>query len=410
MEIRPITFLVGPNSSGKSSVLQAILALKQTVESGDQISALILQDYADLGSYRDVVFGHDTKNEIKINFEDSNSNKWSLTYSTQEGRKSIGQIFVKSLECYQKSLENTPFSKNKGSPAFTGEFKITRNPSHSWYEIRLEGQEVMLLKPFDLRKFYILDSKKLIGFSDEMSLLFHLFVSLRNSTEELFNHICHIGPLRKEPERVYTASGAHPRFVGKSGQWTIDILQYDKEVRNIIRIWLKKFNISLDFTLEELKKGSERYEVVLEDYFTHIVVNLADVGFGTSQTLPIIVQGFTSPENATLLIEQPEIHLHPRAQCTMGDLLVDIAKMNKRLIIETHSDILIERVCKHILYKDENEKIKPEDVIIYYFEPTEEGTVIRTITVNENAQFENFQEGFFEERFEEALERAELME
>lgn len=138
-------------------------------------------------------------------------------------------------------------------------------------------------------------------------------------------------------------------------------------------------------------------------------MNLADVGFGISQILPIIVQGFTSPPDATLLLEQPEIHLHPKAQFVMGDLLVDIAKTNRRLIIETHSDLLIERVCKHILLKDDT-KITPEDIIIYYFEPTKEGTIVRPITVNKNAQYEDFPEGFFEERFEEALSRAELME
>ncbi|MGC1122702.1 MAG: DUF3696 domain-containing protein [Candidatus Methanofastidiosia archaeon] len=417
MEIRPITFLVGPNSSGKSSVLQAISALEQTVESGDQKSPLILRGYVDLGSYKDVVFEHDTKKNIKIHLEDSNLNKWSVAYSVQEKGRTAGQIFVESFEFeFSAKRDDTYFyaffSKDKDHIAIPRKLEIVREQNQSSYEIRFEGKEKNSYKSFTLNKFYIFSPAK---FStppkeEEVILLLNLDRTIESSIWELFTYIYNIGPLRSEPERVYSASGASPHYVGKYGQWTIDMIQNDRDLRNKVKTWLERFKISSDFSLKELKKGSERYEVVLKDYFTNTEVNLVDVGFGTSQILPIIVQGFISPENATLLIEQPEIHLHPKAQCVMGDLLVDIAKMNRRLIIETHSDILIERVCKHILYKDENEKINPEDIIIYYFEPTEKGTAIRTITVNENAQFENFPEGFFEERFEEALERAELME
>ena len=74
INIKPITFLVGPNSSGKTSFLQSILMLRQTVESKDLKSALILQDYIDLGSFKDVVWKHDLNDIISINFSDSNSN------------------------------------------------------------------------------------------------------------------------------------------------------------------------------------------------------------------------------------------------------------------------------------------------------------------------------------------------
>jgi len=432
MEIRPITFLVGPNSSGKSSVFQAILALKQTVESSDMRSPLILQDYIDLGSYKDVFYKHDTDKDIKIDFENLNLNKWSIAYAIQEDKERPGRIFVKSLEFFDKQLPSIIFSllgsffssgelkivREKGNSPFIGKLKIVREQGRPYHKIELEGLEDVSEILLNLEKFYLIEPRKTLSmwgkeFSSisrkELLLLFSLSSLLRDKTEELFDHIYHIGPLRDEPERVYSASGAYPQSVGKHGQWTIDIIQYNEEIGDIIKSWLEKFNISIDFALEELKKGSRRYEVVLRDYFTKTKVNLADVGFGTSQILPIIVQGFTSPENSTLLLEQPEIHLHPKAQCVMGDLLVDIAKTSKRLIVETHSDLLIERVCKHILLKDDT-KITPEDIIIYYFEPTKEGATVKPITVNENAQFENFPEGFFEERFEEALSRAELME
>ena len=417
IEIRPVTFLVGPNSSGKSSVFQAILALKQTVESSDQRSPFILQDYVDLGSYKDVFFRHDTRKDIKIEFEDNDSFRWSVVYSIQED-KEPGRIIIKELDFSAPEVHHGKVAKEGDSAS--SDIRLVRDQEISKYMIE-SGNKKILNKSFDLKKFYIISPKEPIDISASKAGLatpispeklesVYVFPLIRRRTETLFEHIYHIGPLRHEPERVYSASGAYPQYVGKYGQWTIDILQYDEEVRNTIKKWLKKFGIALDFSLEELKRGSKRYEILLTDYFTNTRVNLADVGFGASQILPIIVQGFTSPPNATLLLEQPEIHLHPKAQCIMGDLLVDIAKTdNKRLIIETHSDLLIERVCKHILLRDET-RISPEDIIIYYFEPSREGTIVRPITVNENAQYENFPEGFFEERFEEALARAELME
>lgn len=404
LEIRPLTLFVGPNSSGKSSILQAILALKQTVESGDMNSPLILKDYIDLGSYKDVVFGHNMKNDIKISFEDRNKNKWSVIFSVLERGRKAGKIFVKSFEFSPERADIIFFSKKKARVPQPQKMRVVLQEDGTSYKMMIDDKTT--IGELDLKKFYILYLPPKIEFLEDEVYVFRLYYTIISMTEKLFSHIYHIGPLRHEPERVYSASGASPQSVGRSGQWTIDLIQYEEEIRRVIQIWLEKFSISREFALKELKKGSKRYEVVLKDYFTSIDVNLADVGFGTSQILPIIVQGFTSPPQSTLLIEQPEIHLHPKAQCTMGDLLVDIVrKRNLNLIIETHSDLIIQRVCKHILLKE----ITPDDIIIYYFEPGKEGVVVKPITVNENAQFENFPEGFFEERFEEALEHAELM-
>ena len=405
LEIRPLTFLVGPNSSGKSSIMQAILALKQTVESGDMKSPLILKDYIDLGSYKDVVFEHNMGNDIKISFEDINANKWSVIFSAQEKGIKAGKIFVKSFEFSPARAAGLSVSGEKVSLRLPQRIRTVKERDGSSYETMIDDE--IITTGYDLKKFYLFyPTEKIETSSEEEIKLFYPYFVITALTESLFSHIYHIGPLRHEPERVYSASGASPQSVGRSGQWTIDMIQYEVEIRRTIKAWLEKFSISREFALKELKKGSKRYEIILKDYFTRIDVNLADVGFGTSQILPIIVQGFTSPPHSTLLIEQPEIHLHPKAQYTMGDLLVDIVKKRDvRLIIETHSDLLIHRVCKHILL----EEITPDDIIIYYFEPGKEGVVVKPITINENAQFENFPEGFFEERFEEALEHAELM-
>jgi predicted ATPase len=375
LEIKPITFLVGPNSSGKTSLIQAILALRQTVRSQDPHTPLILDDeYINLGSYRDVVFKHNEK-------------RWEIVFSVYRSGNNQGVIYLKSLDF---DGENIPMpQKDRGKLVKKNiNFSIIKKGRGGGHFITTKDEKNFDEQPIELAKFY--------------GILFKKYKDLGKYFD--------IGPSRDEPERTYTATGASPSEVGKWGEGSVNILLLEKGIREKVREWLKNFEISIDFDLEELsgKTGgsTNTYRIMLSDPNTKTEVNLVDVGFGASQILPIIVEGFNAPKNALLMIEEPEIHLHPRAQGTMGDLLVDISKFNeKKLIVETHCDLLIRRVCKNILQK----KIDHTDVIIYYFEPTESGTEIKTITINKNGQFENFPDGFFEESFEEAMEMAELM-
>ena len=415
LEIKPITFLVGPNSSGKTSLIQAILALRQTVRSQDPHTPLILDDdYINLGSYRDAVFGHDEKNEIGIGFE-AGEKRWEIVFSVYRSGNNQGAIYLKSLDFDGENISMP--QKEKGKIAKKSiNFSIIKKGRGGGHFITTKDEKDFGEQPIELSKFYGIlfkkykDSSKYFDYLwAHPSLLFANMVA-GNLIEVIFKNIHHIGPSRDEPERTYTATGASPSEVGKWGEGSVNILLLKKGIREKVREWLMNFGISLDFDLEELsgKTGgsTNTYKIMLIDPNTKTEVNLVDVGFGASQILPIIVEGFNAPKNSLVMIEEPEIHLHPRAQSTMGDLLVDIAKFNeKKLIVETHCDLLIRRVCKNILQGN----IDHTDVVIYYFEPTESGTEVKTITINKNGQFENFPDGFFEESFEEAMEMAELM-
>ena len=130
-----------------------------------------------------------------------------------------------------------------------------------------------------------------------------------------------------------------------------------------------------------------------------MLFNIYDVGFGVSQVLPIIAEGFYAPPGSLILIEQPEIHLHPGLQSQMGDLLIDIARSNKKLIIETHSEHLLLRIQRRIT----EGSLKPDDVAVYFFTYTDEGSKIERIHINDLGRFENWPAGFFEEDVEESF-------
>ncbi len=164
--------------------------------------------------------------------------------------------------------------------------------------------------------------------------------------------------------------------------------------------WVKEFGIAKEIRLQRLGK-SNQYQVLFVDPATGLPINIADVGFGSSQLLPIIVQGFYTSSESILLVEQPEIHLHPRAQATLGDLLMEIVKQGDcQIIVETHSEHLLARIQRHIA----EEKFSPQQVAIYYFEPIADGTKIHRIGLDNYGQFEEpIPEGFFEKGWQEAL-------
>jgi predicted ATPase len=93
--------------------------------------------------------------------------------------------------------------------------------------------------------------------------------------------------------------------------------------------------------------------------------NLADVGYGVSQALPILVEVLKGVKNEQFILQQPEVHLHPRAQAALGSFFVNaVASQKKRFVIETHSDYLIDRIRLEVA----SGKLKPEDVQILFFD------------------------------------------
>ncbi|MBI3949652.1 MAG: DUF3696 domain-containing protein [Acidobacteria bacterium] len=210
---------------------------------------------------------------------------------------------------------------------------------------------------------------------------------------------------------MYVTSGQAPQDVGFRGERAVDVLWLSHRTERLqslvdrIQYWIKEFRFASQFKLEQLGE-TNHYRVLFSDPSTNVEVNLSDVGFGASQLLPIIIECLYYPPGSLLLMEQPEIHLHPKAQAHLGDLFVEAAKQeNRRMMIETHSEHVLARVRRRIA----EGKIERGDVAIYYFEPTPEGSHVREIKLNELGQFEEFPEGFFEEDLEEAFAHLEAM-
>ena len=418
MEIRPLTLLVGPNSSGKSSIMQFLLALRQTVESPDiQVAFAPNDSWVRLGSYPDFIFRHEWQRELEAMLEFTEHLPAPVRSSRRPNKLRLKVRWRYNKKTTQIQLEESELVYNDGE--FTQlvvrkarEYEaILKSTSEDGKEGRREALPVHFYD-FAVR---LREGKKPTNLPTKvpsrlvtalLSWQLGLLTVGQIAALEL-RRLFYLGPLREFPQRSYVISGQAPSDVGVRGERSAEVLwfasrtkrQRQRMLENLNR-WVKEFGIAKEVRLQRLGK-SNQYQVLFVDAATNLPVNIADVGFGASQLLPIIVQGFYAPPGSVLLVEQPEIHLHPKAQATLGDLLMEVVKVGDcQIIVETHSEHLLARIQRRIA----EQKFSHEQVAIYYFEPTPGGTKIHRIELDEYGQLaEPIPEGFFEEGLEEAL-------
>ena len=249
-------------------------------------------------------------------------------------------------------------------------------------------------------------------FTSDVGSLFHR--SLKESV--------YLGPLRSQPERHYLFRGDTAEHVEQAGENLADLLfkmsqdrqghlqneRLDK-INDDLKLLGIKYELRLSRLQNENKTPSNIFSLVLVDR-QGIEANVRDVGFGISQVLPIVVQSRLS-EKQMLLIEQPEIHLHPAHQAELGDLFIRSALGEQRntFLLETHSEHLILRIFRRIRETTEKGKpsdpdipsIHPEDVSVLYVQPSKNGARVIEIPVTEDGDFaRNWPGGFFSERVE----------
>ena len=240
--------------------------------------------------------------------------------------------------------------------------------------------------------------------------------------ERHLHSVNYLAPLRSAPERLYWLSSENVSssgITGIQGEFSANVLYHTEEVREAVNDWFEQFEIPYELNVIKWGEASlageyitialylldKRRNKVGDSRGNTVAVTLADVGYGINQLLPVIIEGIASQENSILCVEQPEIHLHPRLQANIADLMIDtIADQpgkRKQWIVETHSELLILRLQRRI----REGKIKPEDISVLYVDPNDEsteGSAIIPLRMDENGDFiDHWPEGFFDEAFNE---------
>lgn len=368
MRFAPITGLFGANSSGKTSILQLLLMLKQTVESTDRSRVLNLGDersLVNLGTFSDIIHAHRLDNSISFSLN------WTSDAIERIIYNSLGSQ-SQSLQ-FEASVQGKPLTVGGVSRATLAEFRyqvgevvfgIRQNPDAAPYDLDPAPYEIFYSKPplgslppVHLRPFPA--PFRFYGFPDGAFHTFHssndrgwlqlfpLINYLAPAVESLFNGMTYLGPLRDYPRPIYTWSGDVPQGVGQRGELAISALlaSSTNQVKEPVARWLKDMGLIYDFSLAPLAEHRQEYEVKVKKTAHSAEVRLTDVGFGVSQVLPVLVLCYFVPEGSILILEQPEIHLHPSVQSALADVLIEVAQTRHvQIILESHSEHLLRRL------------------------------------------------------------------
>jgi len=417
IEIAPITLLVGPNSSGKTALLQPLLMLKQTLEPRAPLVTPIILDgsYVGLGTFADIMYNHDTQNslEIKLGIEiplkplslppairkylkERKLNKLEVAYSVRIDYSEKEKRMILSEATFSSEVFNFhyyPMKRVLEGEIFGGKLgKIREYPSREQNLKSLMNTLPILIRSSPFRKE-----------KTEIRKTWQIYFFTRRVIESLLltiENLVYIGPIREYPSRYYVSSGEKASDVGTGGEEAVSVLIQDEvtggNLTKELSIWLKRLGVADGVHIKPIDPYLSSLEILSP--LTKTNVNITGAGFGVSQIIPAIVQGYLMPTNSTLILEQPEIHLHPKAQAILADLLIHLAEKGKRFIVETHSEHIILRLQRRVAER----KIKRGKIKIYYFDTSEAGVTIRPIKIDSKGQLLDFPPGFMEEGLEEA--------
>ena len=167
-----------------------------------------------------------------------------------------------------------------------------------------------------------------------------------------------------------------------------------RPVADVLQYWLRQMGIS-DFGFSigdhfiDLRMSSSSDPALR--------VGVQDVGFGISQVYPILLEGVRLREGRTLLLEQPEIHLHPALQMNLADFLLCQALDGKGIVVETHSEHIVNRLVRRMV-----EDPSYRDLVgIYFFQASPTGSVAEEIEYDDVFGIANWPKGFFDQAAEE---------
>lgn len=419
MRLAPITGLFGTNSSGKSSILQMLLLIKQSTESTDPAQVINLGDDRSpvrLGSFRDVVFGHDQRAAIKFGI------KWEVPFPpdmvslppdlfTSEFQSSIsadssGRVGVDALHA---SISNLRINAER-SEKFPGRYRCkfsTENLIDPAAIPPLEADDQPAPQRFDVPPTPTVRPAEI----DNRVFEFQTWIASapRTALNALFRKTLYLGPIRQRPQRTYLWRGVATADLGYSGERTMEVLLTDRNSRAAsnnalaspleaeVSKWLRTLGLSESTELRPLSANGDIFEIQMASGPSATKVLLPDVGFGVSQVLPVIVLCCSAPKGSTIILEQPEIHLHPAAQSGLADLFIYASKQRAvQIILESHSEHLLRRLQRRIA----EESLDPAQTALYFCEPGgAEGSKLNPLEVDPFGNIKNWPKDFFGDEF-----------
>jgi len=400
--LSPITGFFGSNSSGKSSIIQFFLLLKQTMESSDRQRVLNTGDersYVELGTLYDITHKHIIPSTIYYEIE------WDLPeeltiFSPESSQHDIlfsltSLDFASEIKLGKNQIyvENFCYNFYHGSEQISFKFNRVGEKENLEYELESEGYETRRIRE---RPWKLPAPIKNYGFPDQVSSYFQNTGFLSDFSlayEKAFERVYYLGPLREYPKRIYSWVGEKPQDVGRRGELAIPALLACQQstMKEQIAYWLKELALINSFEVQAIAENRKEYEVRVQRFRDTSQVLITDVGFGVSQVLPVLVLCYYAPLGSTIILEQPEIHLHPSVQAGLADVLIHVMKTRKiQIIIESHSEHLLRRLA------EEKDGLRSKDIKLYFCNSNPDGSSSLTnLKIDDLGNIANWPENFF---------------
>jgi len=394
--IRPLTILAGANSSGKSSAIQPLLMLKQTLDVTYDPGPILLNG-------PNVRF---TSANQLLSRLPSQSPSTHFTVGFSVGSDAFTSTFTKEFQGGLRLVETRYQNETEEitlRPDMTHEALISQLPK------RFQGGRRAYNNSQGKEKWGVISSRcflvaALYDSDRGRSSILAGPVMPSDSWDAFWPNLTatliHVPGLRGNPQRTYKRTAVGPTFAGTFEPYVASIIHHwqNKNDDKLLKLANGLATLGLTNQIEAQKVNDVEFEIrvgqlplsVAKDV-AQPMINIADVGFGVSQVLPVLVALLTAKAGQMVYLEQPELHLHPRAQAALAQLLIDAAKRGVRVVAETHSSLLLTAIQTFVAQG----KIAPSDVMLHWFQRGEDSmTQITSTELDEAGAFGEWPEDF----------------
>lgn len=410
-ELRPLTVLAGVNSSGKSSLLQAVLLLKQTLEAGSKDALKTTGGpYVVANEPLDLAYGKKRSNVISITltidaeeFEDqSDYTRYADVRDAQLSNIEVQVDVVANGKSILNGLTCTINYNGDTAPA-TIQFRRLQK-SGDFYAIKFSSP--LMVGYGNKEKLKNIDSCTLSfhsflpifaewtrkGQADIRSIV--VLKTLETDLTRYLKKYCYIGPQREKPDLARSYESTTFKNVGVDGHNTRFLYEANKNVKidgygdgetlqTLCNTWVCD-KMGLAKNMDVQRDSNKLYRTIITNN-EGVSVDLCQMGFGLSQILPIVVQGLLLHQGETLIVEDPDVHMHPKVQAMLVDFFIDLMRHGRKVVIETHSDHIVTRLRRRIA----DGTVRKEMVNLSFVENSENGSEYRFINMESDGSFLN---------------------